>query len=111
MKKITLIILCLSIFSTTSLASGHRSNKARKRAKTVTVTGCISQGVECLVLTALAGDQRYSVVRNRRLRIGQAYRITGPLSDVGFCMQGMPILSPRRIVSLRVRCPKANQGN
>jgi hypothetical protein len=45
------------------------------------------------------------------LRVGQAYRITGPLSDIGFCQQGMPILSPRRIVRLRVRCPKVEQGN
>jgi hypothetical protein len=105
MKKIALIILCLSVFGQTVMALGHKSHKARKRAKTVTVTGCISAGVECLLLTPLSGKQRYSLNRNKKLRVGQAYRITGPLSDIGFCQQGLPILSPRRIVPLRVRCP------
>jgi hypothetical protein len=107
MKKIALIILCLSVFSPTVLALGHKSHKARRRAKTVTVTGCISQGVECPVLTTLDGKPRYSVTRNKKLRVGQAYRITGPLSDMGICMQGMPILNPRRIIPLKVRCPAA----
>ncbi len=109
MKKIALVILCLSVFSPTVLALGHKSHKARKRAKTVTVTGCISQGVECLVLTLLSGKDKYSVTRNKKLRVGQAYRITATLSDIGFCMQGFPILSPRKIVPLRVRCPEAKQ--
>jgi hypothetical protein len=108
MKKIVLILLCLSVSSPTIFALGHKSHKARKRAKTVTATGCIRQGVECLVLTSLDGKQLYSVNRNKKLRVGQAYRITGPLSDIGFCQQGMQILSPRRIVPLRVRCPKAD---
>ena len=111
MKKLMLILLCLSVFSNNLMALGHKTNKARKRAKTITVTGCISQGVECLVLTLLDGEERYSVTRNKKLRVGQAYRITGPLSDIGFCMQGFPIISPRKIVPLRVRCPKAKQGN
>jgi hypothetical protein len=110
MKKIALLILCLFVFSSSVMAFGHKPHKARKRAKTITVTGCISQGVECLVLTLLDGKQRYSVTRNKNLRVGRAYRITGPLSDIGFCMQGFPILSPRKIVPLRVRCPKAQQG-
>ena len=109
MKKLTLIFLCLAIFSPTLTALGHGARKARKKAKTVTVTGCITQGVECLVLTTLDGKPRYSVARNKKLRVGQAYRITGPLSDIGFCMQGMPILNPRRITPLRVRCPKTEQ--
>lgn len=111
MKKIALIILCFAVFSQSVLALDHSSHKAHKRAKTVTVSGCISQGVECLVLTLLGGKGRYSVTRNSKLRIGQAYRITGPLSDIGFCMQGMPILNPSRITPLRVRCPKAKQAN
>ncbi len=109
MKKIALILLCLSVIGSNAMALGHKSHKARKRAKTVTVTGCISQGVECLVLTLLSGKDKYSVTRNKKLRIGQAYRITGPLGDIGFCMQGFPILSPRKIVPLRVSCPKAKQ--
>lgn len=112
MKKIALVILCLSIFSSTGLALGHKAKKARKRAKMVTVSGCISSGVECLVLTLLGGkQQRYSVTGNKKLRVGQAYRITGSLSDIGFCMQGLPILNPRSIVPLRVRCPKLEQEN
>lgn len=110
MKKIALIILCLFVFGSHAMALGHKSHKARKRAKTVTVTGCISQGVECLVLTSLDGKDKYSVTRNRKLRINQAYRITATVSDIGFCMQGFPILSPRKIVPLKVRCPKTKQG-
>jgi hypothetical protein len=109
MKKIVLIILCFAVFSPGVMALGHKSHKARRRAKTVSVSGCISQGVECLVLTLLGGKGQYSVARNPKLRIGQAYRITGPLSDMGICMQGFPILSPRKITPLKVRCPKVKQ--
>jgi hypothetical protein len=111
MKKLGLIILCLAVFSSTGMALGRKSNKARRRAKVVTVVGCISQGVECLLLTPLSGDQRYSVSRNSKLKVGRGYRITGPLKDIGFCMQGLPILNPRKIVPLRVSCPKTDEGN
>jgi hypothetical protein len=112
MKKSILIILCLCLFSLPAFAQGsnHRSAKARGRAKTVTATGCVRQGVECLILEPLSGSQKYSLPRNSKLKIGRAYRITGTLSDVSICMQG-PHLNPRRITPLRIRCPKKEEGN
>lgn len=112
MKKSILIIICLSLFSLPAFAqrNSHRSAKARSKPKTVTVTGCVRQGVECLLLEPLNGSQAYSVSRNSRLRIGRAYRITGPVSDISTCMQG-PHLTPRRITPLRLRCPVKGQDN
>lgn len=110
MRRIILILLCLSLFSLTPLAAGNPQRK-RARARTITVSGCIRQGVECLVLVPLGNNrQSYSVVRNRRLQVGRAYRITGTRSQVGFCMQGLPILSAQRIVPLRVSCPRTTDG-
>ena len=113
MKRTILIILCLAVFSLTSFAQGgnHPSRKARGKAKVVTATGCIRQGVECLVLEPLGGGQSYSVARSRKLAVGRAYRITGPTSDIGFCMEGFPILSPQRVTLLKTRCPKAGRNN
>ena len=72
--------------------------------KHVTVTGCIYQGVECLVLKNRKGKQDYSVVRGNNLQIGHAYRITGSMSDVGICQEGKPILSAQMVHELRLQC-------
>ena len=72
--------------------------------KRVTITGCIYQGVECLVLKNQKGKQDYSVVRSNNLQIGHAYRITGPVSDVGICQEGKPILSAQMVHELRLQC-------
>lgn len=102
---LVLILCLLSIPCFGKTASQRRRARRPVAATTVTVTGCIRQGVECLVLEPISGGRSYSVNRNARLRVGSAYRITGRTSQVGFCMQGMPILSPDRIVPLRLRCP------
>src|SRR5258708_4597323 len=73
-------------------------------AKTVTVTGCIYQGVECLVLKDSKGKQDYSVGRIDTLQIGHAYRIIGSVSDVGSCLEGKPILEPRKIIEVKLTC-------
>lgn len=112
MKKSILIIICLSLFSLPAYAqrNSHRAANARGKARTVTATGCIRQGVECLILEPLSGSQTYSVSRNSKLRIGRAYRITGTVSDISTCMQGTH-LNPRRITPLRLRCPVKEQDN
>ncbi len=112
MKKLILIITCLSLFSLPTLAqsNSHRRAKARGAAKTVTVAGCIRQGVECLIIEPLNGSQSYSVGRNSKLQVGRAYRITGTVSDISTCMQG-PHLNPRRIIPLKTRCPRKDDGN
>jgi hypothetical protein len=116
MKRIILILLCLCVFSLTVSAqtgrSGRRRSNSRSRARVVTVTGCIRTGVECLVLMRLDDNkQNYSIGKNDRLQVGSAYRITGTTTNVGICMQGMPILRPSRIVPLNnISCPRTTDG-
>ena len=83
------------------LQAGGKKADLEKR---VTVTGCIYQGVECLVLKNRKGKQAYSVIRSNNLQIGHAYRITGPVSDVGICQEGKPILSAQMVHELRLQC-------
>ena len=104
MRRAVLIMLCLSLFSLTAQARPTRKGRAAARAKAVTVSGCVRRGVECPLLVSLDGKQRYSLSRDRRLRVGGAYRITGTIQDISFCMQG-PHLKPQRVTPLRVRCP------
>ena len=112
MKKSFLIIICLSLFSLPTFAQSHshRSAKARGKAKTVTVTGCIRQGVECLILEPLSGSEKYSINRNSKLKIGRAYRITATVVANSICMQGTH-LAPQRITPLRISCPKKEEDN
>jgi hypothetical protein len=78
----------------------------------VTVTGCIYQGVECLILKNLKGKQDYSLVRSNNLQIGHSYQITGPVSDIGTCQEGKPILSAQLVHELRLQCkPPADRKN
>jgi hypothetical protein len=72
--------------------------------KTVTVTGCIYEGVECLILKDSKNKQDYSVARINRLQIGHSYKITGPTSTMGMCQEGKPILDPQRIKELNMKC-------
>jgi hypothetical protein len=78
--------------------------KAPSTGRTVTVTGCIYQGVECLILKNLKGKQDYSVVKSNNLQVGHSYRITGPVSEMGFCQEGKPILGAQMAHELRLRC-------
>ena len=103
MRRTVLILLCLSVFSLTAQARPTRRGRVPARAKTVTVSGCVRQGVECPLLVSLDGKQKYSLSRDRRLRVGRAYRIIGTIQDVSICMQG-PHLKPERVTPLRVRC-------
>ena len=113
MRRIIPIILCLALSSLPGLAQGsnHRLKKAGGKGRVVTATGCIRQGVECLVLEPISGGQKYSVTRSRKLLVGRAYRITGRTSEMGFCMEGFPILSPQKISPLRTRCPAPERNN
>ena len=77
---------------------------ASRSEKLVTVSGCISQGVECFVLEPFRGGKKYSVARVRGLAPGEAYRISGTVSDVSVCQQGFPTLSIRRITKIKKKC-------
>ena len=109
MRRTVAVILCLVACGLTGHAQrkSHGRGDARGRQETVTVSGCVSVGAECMVLEPLAGGQKYSVAPDRRIAAGRAYRVTGRTSDVGFCMQGLPILSPQRVTPLRTRCRKS----
>ena len=103
MKKTPLILLCLSLFCLTAEAR-PRKVRGTARAKTVTVSGCVTEGVECPLLVSLDGKRKYSLSRDRRLKVGGAYRITGTIQNISTCMQGTH-LSPRTVTPLRVHCP------
>ena len=100
--KRTAAILALSLWCAYSQTESKKPTGTT--AKTVTVTGCIFQGVECLILKDSKGKQDYSVGRTDKLQIGHAYRITGSVSDVGSCLEGKPILAPRKITEVKLRC-------
>lgn len=48
----------------------------------VEVTGCISEGFECLVLKDDKGKPNYSINRSDVLEVGAAYRITGTVREI-----------------------------
>lgn len=67
------------------------------QVETITVSGYIREGVECLVLEPFNGGQKYSVHKDPKLIVGNAYRITGPVFQVSYCMQGFPTLAAMKI--------------
>lgn len=103
MKRTILILLCLSLFCLTARARPWKGGRSPALAKTVTVSGCVTEGAECLLLVSLDGRRRYSLSRDRRLKVGGSYRVTGTLQDVSTCMQGSH-LKPQRVMPLRARC-------
>ena len=72
--------------------------------KKVTVTGCIYQGVECLTLKDSKGKQDYSIAGSDKLKVGQAYTITGTVAEIGFCQEGKPMLAPTQIKDAKLKC-------
>jgi hypothetical protein len=100
--KRTAAILALSLWCAYSQTGSKKPPGTT--AKTVTVKGCIYQGVECLVLKDSKRNQDYSVGRTDKLQVGHAYRITGSVSDVGSCLEGKPILAPRKITEVKLKC-------
>jgi hypothetical protein len=83
---------------------GLAFSQTKLRRESVTVTGCIYQGVECLILKNLKGKRDYSLVRTNNLQVGHSYQITGPVSEVGTCQEGKPILTAKLVHELRLRC-------
>jgi hypothetical protein len=99
MHTISAFTLALSM-----LASQTATNK--DTPVPVTVTGCIHQGVECLRLTDPnnPGKLLYSIARTDKLKLGHAYLIHGQAGNIGFCMEGKPILTPKEITEIRRPC-------
>ena len=81
-----------------------QSSKNEPKPKSVTVTGCITTGVECLTLKNSKGKQDYSIAKSDKLKVGQAYTITGTVTDIGFCQEGKPILAPTKIKDAKLKC-------
>jgi hypothetical protein len=71
--------------------------------QTVTISGCVQQGVECLLLAPFKGNENYSLVSGSKVEIGSAYRITGTIVDVSICQQGKAI-KPTTITKLDKKC-------
>ena len=98
--KIALMISCFCLF-THAVA---QSEKEPVPTSSVTVTGCVYKGVECLTLKDTTGKQDYSIAATSKLKIGRAYRITGPVSTMGMCQEGKPILEAQKINRLSLKC-------
>jgi hypothetical protein len=99
-------LLCLSVFGLAADAKSRARRRTHARADTITVTGCVSEGVECLILTTLDGKHKYSLGRSDRLKPGRSYRIRGTVGGVSVCMQGES-LKPVKITPLKLHCPVA----
>jgi hypothetical protein len=76
----------------------------KDQEETITVSGCIKEGVECLMLEPFSGNQKYSIVAGSKLEVGAAYRITGSIVQVSICQQGKA-LKPTKVTKLERRCP------
>ena len=83
---------------------------AYSQNKSVTVTGCVYSGAECLRLKDSKGKQDYSIVKSDSFQLGRAYRITGVVSDFGFCQEGKPMLAPEKVTRLRRQCRPEPKG-
>lgn len=105
MKRIVVTVLCVFLFAGAALAHGHKkkSRRAHHQDETITVSGCVREGVECMVLEPFKGNQKYSLVSGSNLQIGAAYRITGTIVEVSICQQGKA-LKPTKVTKLKTRC-------
>jgi hypothetical protein len=104
MRIFPVIVLAAStLFSRTPT---QQDNAKPDVAKTVTATGCVSEGVECLRFTKPDDPNAllYSIGRAGKLRVGHAYKITGTVSQTGTCQEGKPILAPIKITELKLKC-------
>jgi hypothetical protein len=113
MRILLLMLLAAStLFSQTQPKENGQTAPEQKSAKSVTVTGCVSQGIECLRLTAPNDPSKllYSIAKTDKLQIGHAYRITGTVGEVGFCQEGKPILTPTKITEVRLKCSAKIEG-
>jgi hypothetical protein len=95
--------LALAILFSCPGAIGQ-SQKDPAPTTSVTVTGCIHKGVECLTLKDSTGKQDYSIAATPKLQVGRAYRITGPVSTMGMCQEGKPILEAHKISKSKLKC-------
>jgi hypothetical protein len=75
----------------------------KEQEETITVNGCIREGVECLVLKPFSGNQEYSIVAGSQLQVGAAYRITGSIVEVSICQHGKA-LNPTKVERLDRQC-------
>lgn len=75
----------------------------KEQEGTITVSGCIKEGVECLLLEPFTGNEKYSIVAGSKLQVGAAYRITGSIVEVSICQQGKA-LKPTTVTRLDRRC-------
>ena len=90
------------------LSALYSQTAPQKKRTIVKVTGCVTRGVECFRLVDPDDPKKllYSIPRTAKLKLGQAYEITGPVSQIGYCMEGKPILAPQQITEVKLNCPK-----
>jgi hypothetical protein len=102
---LVIVLAASSLFSQTAI---RQANGKQDKAKTVTATGCVYEGVECLRFTKPDDPNAllYSIGRTDKLKVGHAYKITGTVSDIGFCQEGKPILTATEITEVRLKCKK-----
>jgi hypothetical protein len=93
-----------------SLSALYSQTAPQQKQQTVTATGCVTDGVECYRLVDPQDPAKllYSITRTPKLKIGHAYRITGPVSEIGFCQEGKKILKPEKITEVRLHCAQVS---
>jgi hypothetical protein len=96
------LALLLPISCVALIATGQGGGTSESAPESITVKGCVYPGVECLSFRN--GKDAYSIAPSDRLQVGHAYRITGSIGSIGFCQEGKPILSPEKIVEIKLRC-------
>jgi hypothetical protein len=89
-----------SIFET---APGNTYFGPQGDEKTITVSGCVREGVECLTFVPFSGHEKYSLVSGSKLEIGSAYQITASIVDVSICQAGKA-LKPIEVKKLDRKC-------
>jgi hypothetical protein len=99
MKTLALILVIPCVYA----QSPAKPPKERK----VTVTGCVYQGVECFTLKDSKGKQDYSIAKSDKFKVGQGYKITGTIAEIGFCQEGKPMLAVEKISDAKLKCDVA----
>jgi hypothetical protein len=73
---------------------------AGEQADAITVTGTISDGVECPIIET-DGGEIYALSGNVELPLGQRVEVRGTLAEMSFCMQGQGTIEVAEFGAMR----------
>jgi hypothetical protein len=96
-------LIVLAVIQVHGQAPGNTYFGPQGDEKTITVSGCVREGVECLTFVPFSGHEKYSLVSGSKLEIGSAYQITASIVDVSICQAGKA-LKPIEVKKLDRKC-------